>query len=168
MQRHTEIVARVRAEGTVSVADHSTVLDVSASTIRRDLHHLDRAGVLHDDAVELILLGGLVRRSYHSLVGVLTEDAVGQVGVDRAFLGTSGIGPAGQVMHTTFVEVPVKRALIAAAAEVVVVADGHKIPGAGTMRVCVGDDVDVLVTTTEADPAILEQFRAHGVEVVLA
>lgn len=252
VQRHTEIVARVRADGTVSVGDLSTALDVSASTIRRDLHQLDRAGVLtrvhggaalaaalvdgpdsgrpfadvarahtpersavaaaaaarvrdgevvaldigtttallarelrgravtvvtnslavldelrHDDAVELILLGGLVRRSYHSLVGVLTEDAVAQVGVDRAFLGTSGIGPGGHVMDTTFVEVPVKRALIAAAREVVVVADGHKIPGSGTMRVCVGDDVDVLVTTVDADPAILEQCRANGTEVVL-
>ena len=109
-----------------------------------------------------------MRRSYHSLVGVLTEDAVGQLGVDRAFLGTSGIGPGGQVMDTTFVEVPVKRALIAAAREVVVLADGHKIPGSGTLRVCVGGDVDVLVTTSDADPAILEECRAQGVEVVLA
>ena len=62
---------------------------------------------------------------------------------------------------------PVKRALIAAAREVVVVADGHKIPGSGTMRVCVGDDVDVLVTTSDADPGILDECRARGVEVVL-
>ncbi|MFL6170857.1 MAG: DeoR/GlpR family DNA-binding transcription regulator [Ornithinibacter sp.] len=252
LQRQTEIVARVRADGTVSVAGLSQALAVSQSTIRRDLHHLDRAGVLarvhggaalatglvdgpdsgppfahvagahspekaavaraaaarvrdgevvaldigtttallarelrgravtvvtnslavldelrHDEAVELILLGGLVRRSYHSLVGVLTEDAVGQVGVDRTFLGTSGIGPGGHVMDTTLVEVPVKRALIAAAREVVVVADGHKVPGSGTMRVCLADAVDVLVTTADADPATLEQCRAMGVEVVL-
>lgn len=253
VQRHTEIVARLRADGTVSVADLSTALEVSRSTIRRDLHQLDRAGVLarvhggaavaasqvdgtdngrpfadvalahtpekaavaaaaaarvrdgevialdigtttallarelrgraitvvtnslavldglrYDEAVELILLGGLVRRSYHSLVGVLTEDAVGQLGVDRAFLGTSGISPGGHVMDTTFVEVPVKRALIAAAREVVVVADGHKIPGSGTLRVCVGDDVDVLVTTSDADPTILDECRARGVDVVVA
>jgi DeoR/GlpR family transcriptional regulator of sugar metabolism len=252
VQRHTEIVARVRADGTVSVSDLSDALDVSASTIRRDLHQLDRAGVLtrvhggaaltsrllddpdasrpfaavarahtpektavavaaasrvqegevvaldigtttallarelrgrsitvvtnslavldelrHDDAVELILLGGLVRRSYHSLVGVLTEDAVGQLGVDRAFLGTSGIAAGGHVMDSTFVEVPVKRALVAAAREVVVVADGHKIPGSGTMRVCRGEEVDVLVTTHDADAGILTQCREVGIEVVI-
>ena len=82
------------------------------------------------------------------------------------FLGTSGVGPGGQVMDTTVVEVPVKRALIAAAREVVLLADGHKFPGSGTLRVCVGDDLDVLVTTADADPAILEQCRA-GVEVVV-
>ncbi len=253
VQRHTEIVARVRADGTVSVTDLSSALDVSPSTIRRDLLHLDRAGVLtrvhggaalasglldgadaarpfsdvarahtpektsvaaaaasrvldgevvaldigtttallaralrgraitvvtnslavldelrYDHAVELILLGGLVRRSYHSLVGVLTEDAVGQIGVDRAFIGTSGIAPEGAVMDTTFVEVPVKRALLAAAREVVVVADGHKVPGAGTMRVCPGEDVDVLVTTGDADPATLDQCRNLGMDVVIA
>ncbi len=253
VQRHTEIVARVRADGTVSVTDLSSALSVSASTIRRDLHQLDRAGILtrvhggaaltsrllddpdasrpfsavarshtpektavagaaaarvqdgevvaldigtttallararrgraitvvtkslavldelrYDEAVELILLGGLVRRSYHSLVGVLTEDAVGQVGVDRAFIGTSGIAPGGHVMDSTFVEVPVKRALVAAAREVVVVADGHKIPGSGTMRVCRGEDVDVLVTTAEADPGILTRCRERGVSVVVA
>ena len=71
-------------------------------------------------------------------------------------------------MDSTFVEVPVKRALVAAAREVVVVADGHKIPGSGTMRVCRGEDVDVLVTTAEADPGILTRCRERGVSVVVA
>lgn len=250
VQRHREIVARIREGGSVSVSELSSALEVSASTIRRDLHHLDRAGVLtrvhggaaltaadpdrhrpfdavaradtdeksrvataaalrvrdgdvvaldigtttallarelrgraitvvtnslavldvlrHDESVELVLLGGMVRRSYHSLVGVLTEDAVHQIGVDRAFIGASGIAGGGQVMDSTFVEVPVKRALIAAAREVVVVADGHKIPGSGTLRVCRVDQVDVLVTTADADPLILDDCRDRGVEVVLS
>ena len=46
VQRHSEIVARVREGGTVSVSELSSALDVSPSTIRRDLHQLDRAGVL--------------------------------------------------------------------------------------------------------------------------
>lgn len=250
VQRHSEIVARVREGGTVSVSELSSALDVSPSTIRRDLHQLDRAGVLtrvhggaavtaadpdtqrpfdavaradaeaksrvaaaaarrvqdgevialdigtttarlahelrgraitvvtnslavldelrDDESVELILLGGMVRRSYHSLVGVLTEDAVHQVGVDRAFIGTSGIVSGGQVMDSTVVEVPVKRAFIAAARQVVVVADGHKIPGSGTLRVCRVDQVDVLITTADADDLILDECRERGVEVEIA
>lgn len=253
VQRHTQIVERVRAAGTVSVTDLSSALAVSASTIRRDLSQLDRAGVLnrvhggaslassllldpdttrpfadvarahlaeksavaaaaatlvrdgevvaldigtttallaralrgrsitvvtnslavldelrYDEEVELILLGGLVRRSYHSVVGVLTEDAVRQIGVDRAFIGTSGIADGGEVMDTTFVEVPVKRALVSVARHVVVVADGHKIPGSGSMRVCSGTSVDVLVTTSEADASILGRCREQGIEVVMA
>ncbi|GAA2773745.1 DeoR/GlpR family DNA-binding transcription regulator [Nonomuraea dietziae] len=68
-----------------------------------------------DPAVELLLLGGMLRRPYHSLVGVLTEEALGQVCADRVFLGASGVRPDGQLVDTTLAEVPLKRAMIAAA-----------------------------------------------------
>ena len=45
-QRRSAIVDMVRASGGVSVADLATHLDVSASTIRRDLNALDRQGML--------------------------------------------------------------------------------------------------------------------------
>ncbi|MFC7108388.1 DeoR/GlpR family DNA-binding transcription regulator [Nonomuraea rubra] len=59
-----------------------------------------------DPEVELLLLGGMVRRAYHSLVGVLTEAALGQVVADRVFLGASGVRPDGQLVDTTLAEVP--------------------------------------------------------------
>jgi DeoR/GlpR family transcriptional regulator of sugar metabolism len=125
--------------------------------------------VLRDDrAVELLLLGGLVRRTYHSLVGVLTEDALRQVRADRAFLGMSGIRPDGQVLDTTLVEVPVKRAMIEAAGQVVLLADRHKFPGTGALRVCGPGEIDVLVTNEGADQATLRACAAAGVEVMLA
>lgn len=123
--------------------------------------------VLRDDpGVELILLGGLVRRPYHSLVGVLTEDAVRQVRADRVFLGASGVRADGDVLDTTVVEVPVKRALIAAADQVVLLADRHKLPGTGTLRVCAMGDIDVLVTNQGADSATLQACAGFGVEVL--
>lgn len=251
VQRHAQIVARLRSGGAVSVGELSHELGVSASTIRRDLHELDETGILtrvhggasltpflvpdadterpfdavaqadradkeavakraaglvrdgevvlldigtttrliarqlrgrrvtigtnslavldelrDDDDVELILLGGMVRRAYHSLVGVLTEDALRQLRADRAFIGTSGIDREGYVMDTTIVEVPVKRAMIAAATQVVVVADRHKVPGNGSLRVCGPEKVDVLITNDGADEAILALCAGAGVEVL--
>ena len=64
--------------------------------------------------------------------------------------------PDGQVLDTTVVEVPVKRALIAAADQVVLLADRHKFPGTGSLRVCGIEDIDVLVTNDGADPHTLE------------
>lgn len=125
--------------------------------------------VLRDDPrVDLLLLGGVVRRAYHSLVGALTEDALAQVDADRAFLGASGIRPDGQVSDTTVVEVPVKRAMIAAARQVVLLADRQKFPGTGALRVCGMSDIDVLVTNAGADPATLARCAAQGTEVLLA
>lgn len=124
---------------------------------------------LRDDAqVELVLLGGFVRRPYHSLVGVLTEDALRQVHADLAFLGASGVRADGAVLDTTVVEVPVKRALIAAADRAVLVADEHKFPGTGTLRVCRAEDLSVVVTNDGADTETLAVFGDRGVEVVIA
>lgn len=120
-----------------------------------------------DDAVELILLGGVVRRTYHSLVGSLTEDAVRQIHGSHVFLGASGLRADGTVLDTTAVEVPVKRALLRSADTAVLLVDRHKLPGTGSLRVCEAGAVDLLVTNEGADPATLAACRAAGTEVVL-
>ncbi|MEV0237660.1 DeoR/GlpR family DNA-binding transcription regulator [Nonomuraea sp. NPDC050786] len=121
-----------------------------------------------DPEVELLLLGGMVRRPYHSLVGVLTEAALSQVVADRVFLGVSGVRPDGQLVDTTLAEVPLKRAMIAAAGQVVLLVDRHKFPGTGALRVCGPDDIDVIVTNEGADEATLRTCATAGAEVLLA
>ncbi len=125
--------------------------------------------VLRDDPlVELVLLGGSVRRPYHSMVGVLTQDALLQVHADLAFLGASGVRADGAVLDTTMVEVPVKRAIVAAAQRTVLLVDQHKLPGTGSLRVCGPGDLAAVVTNAGADAATLAALRAHGVEVLIA
>ena len=121
-----------------------------------------------DTSIQLVLLGGMLRREYRSLVGFLTEDNLRQVHADRLFLGTSGVRPGGQVMDTTVVEVPVKRAMIAASDQVVLVADADKFPGTGMARVCGPEELDVVVTNAGADAATVAAFREIGVEVIEA
>jgi DeoR/GlpR family transcriptional regulator of sugar metabolism len=121
-----------------------------------------------DPAVELLVLGGILRRNYHSLVGMLTEQALREVRAHRLFLGTSGIARDGQVRDSTIVEVPVKRAMIEAAEQTVVVADRGKFPGTGLLTVCGPDQVDVLVTNEGADADTLAACAAAGTEIRLA
>nr|WP_281352521.1 DeoR/GlpR family DNA-binding transcription regulator [Phytoactinopolyspora alkaliphila] len=121
-----------------------------------------------DPEIELILLGGVVRRNYRSLVGFLTEDCLRQVRAGRLFMGTSGVRPDGTVMDTTAIEVPVKRAMISSADQVVLLADESKFPGGGFATVCAADALDVVVTTEGADSGTLTTLRESGVEVIAA
>jgi DeoR/GlpR family transcriptional regulator of sugar metabolism len=122
---------------------------------------------LQDDKdIQLVLLGGVVRRDYRSLVGFLTEDNLRQVRADVLFLGTSGVRPDGQILDTTAVEVPVKRAMISASDKVVLVADAAKFPGTGMARVCGPEDLDVVVTNAPADATTRTSLSEAGVEVV--
>lgn len=120
-----------------------------------------------DSAVDIVLLGGVVRRNYRSLVGYLTEQALRQVHAQHLFMGTSGIRPDGTVLDTTVVEVPVKQAMLGAADHVVLLADQGKFPGSGLARVCGPADIDTLVTRPGADPVALDSFREAGAEVIL-
>ena len=119
-----------------------------------------------DETVELIVLGGIVRRNYRSLVGFLTEHALRQLHADVLFLGTSGVRRDGSVLDTTAVEVPVKRAMLAAAERTVLVADADKFPGRGIARVCGAGDLAALVTEPHADAATLALLADAGVEVL--
>ncbi len=122
---------------------------------------------LADEAgIQLVLLGGVVRRDYRSLVGFLTEDNLRQIHADRLILGTSGVRPNGHVMDTTVVEVPLKRAMIAASDKVVLVADVGKFPGTGMSRVCGPQELDTVVTNGPVDPTTSGALRDAGVEVI--
>jgi DeoR/GlpR family transcriptional regulator of sugar metabolism len=158
----------------------AVLLDIGTTTHRLAAHLHGRAitvltsnlavyeELADDDAVELILLGGMVRRNYRSMVGFLTEDALRQVHADCVFLGASGVRCDGSVMDDTVVEVPLKRAMLAAADEVVLLADAGKFPGGGVARVCGAEEVDKVVTNVGADGATLAAMREAGVEVVEA
>lgn len=173
-----DAVARRCAE---LVRDGETVLLDVGTTAHRLAHHLRGRSLtvittslavfdeLQDEqGVHLILLGGVVRRDDRSLVGYLTEDNLRQVHADRLFLGTSGVRPDGAVMDTTVVQVPVKRAMIAASDHVVLIADIGKFPGTGMARVCGPGDLDTVVTNTGLDPATGTAMKEAGVDVIEA
>lgn len=119
-----------------------------------------------EEGIQVMLLGGMLRRDYRSLVGYLTEDNLRQVHADRLILGTSGVRPGGQVMDTTVVEVPVKRAMIAASDRVVLVADVGKFPGTGMAKVCEPGDLNIVVTNAPVEPVTGAALREAGVEVI--
>lgn len=121
-----------------------------------------------DDAVRLVMLGGVLRRNYQSLVGSLTETALRQVSADLVFLSCTGVRANGHVVDDMAVEAPIKQAMIDAADRVVLVASEAKFPGTGSLRLCSLSDVDVLVTTRGADPQTLELCRQAGGKVIAA
>jgi DeoR/GlpR family transcriptional regulator of sugar metabolism len=121
-----------------------------------------------DEDVDILLLGGLVRRNYRSLVGFLTADSLQGIRADLAFIGTSGIGEDLTLLDTTAEEIPAKRAMIRAAKRVVLLADGAKFWGGGLGRVAGIEAVDVVVTTTDAPRDRLAALRDRNVEVRVA
>jgi DeoR/GlpR family transcriptional regulator of sugar metabolism len=170
--------AAMAARAAQLVADDSVVLlDIGTSTamIARALRGrpvtviTGNVAVLDelrdDEAVRLVMLGGVLRRNYLSLVGSLTEQALDQVSADIAFISCTGVR-AGRVLDDMAVEAPIKRAMLEVADRRVLVASGNKFPGTGSLRVCALTDIDTLITTTGADPATVADYQQAGGKVI--
>jgi DeoR/GlpR family transcriptional regulator of sugar metabolism len=124
--------------------------------------------LLPESGITLILPGGTVRRDYRSLVGVVAEDSLRQLSADVAYIGTSGVDDEGSVWDTTMAEVPIKRAMMAGADRVVLLADRQKFSMSGVVRVCGAGDIDQIVTEEEIPPTTAIAVREAGVEVTVA
>lgn len=159
-------------DGDVVLVDIGTTTSLCARALRgREITVITSSlavyeELVQDDRVELIVLGGAVRRSYRSLVGFLTEHALAQIHADVLFLGTSGVRQDGSVLDTTTVEVPIKRAMLRAAERAILLADAGKFPGKGIARVCGAADLAAVVTEPGSDPRTLATLGEAGVEVI--
>ena len=172
---------RIGAAAAALVEDgQSVMIDIGTTTLQVARHLRGRPvtvittnlavyeELVTDPAVELLLTGGLLRRNYRSFIGVLAEDALRQLNADIAFLGTSGIDADIAVWDTTMIEVPTKRAMIAAARYVVLLADAQKFSMNGVSRVCGAADVDHIVTDAAVPASRRATIQEAGIEVTIA
>jgi DeoR/GlpR family transcriptional regulator of sugar metabolism len=121
-----------------------------------------------DSAVEIVLPGGLVRRNYRSMVGVLAEDALRQLSADVTFLGTSAVDRDYSVWDSTMIEVPIKRAMIAAGARVVLIADSQKFSTTGVVRICGAENLDHIISDADLPAGDRAAIEDAGIEVTIA
>lgn len=165
--------ARLVADGDVVVLDIGSTTPLVARELRgrpvtiitSNLAVLDE--VREDDTVEVVLLGGVLRRNQQSLVGPLTEQLIGQLSADVMFLSCTGVR-GGRVVDNMAVEAPIKQALIAASQRIVLLASEVKFPGSGALRLCTLDEVDVLITTSGTPEDEIAKRHEAGRKVIVA
>jgi DeoR family transcriptional regulator of aga operon len=119
--------------------------------------------------LQVIVSGGALRPLQHTLVSPLGTVVLQQVHADIAFIGCNGIDAVAGVTNVNLPEAEIKRAMIASAAEVVVVADGSKVGRARLGMIAPATDVDMLITDASAPRSALDELRAlDGPHVVVA
>jgi DeoR/GlpR family transcriptional regulator of sugar metabolism len=172
---------RIGRAAAALVEDGQTVmLDIGTTTLQVARHLRGRSltvittnlaayeELLPEPQIELVLPGGVVRRNYRSLVGMFAEDALRRLRADIAFLGTSGIDADLAVWDTTMVEVPIKRAMIAASQRTVLLADAAKFDMDAMVRVCEASELDAIVTDERVPAKRRRALDRIGVEVIVA
>ncbi len=123
---------------------------------------------LADHAVEVILIGGRMFGHSRVAVGAEAVAAIGRIHADACFIGVTGVHPAVGLTTGDAEEAAVKRALMAASAETVVLASPEKLGAASPFVVSAAAAMSVLVTTDTVAVQELAAYEDLGVTVVRA
>lgn len=115
---------------------------------------------------EVVLIGGRLLKEAQVTVGAATVDALRQVRADACVLGICSLHPELGVTANDHDEAHVKRAMVAASAEVIALATADKINTASPWLVAPVADVTHLVT--DAPEELTAGYAATGVSVVRA
>ncbi|MEV6112127.1 DeoR/GlpR family DNA-binding transcription regulator [Streptomyces sp. NPDC052109] len=102
----------------------------------------------HANRVEVVMTGGTLRGSNYALVGSGAEQSLQGLRVSKAFLSGSGLTAERGLSTSNMLSASVDRALVQAAAEVVVLADHTKL-GTDTMFQTVPTDLITRLVTDE-------------------
>jgi DeoR/GlpR family transcriptional regulator of sugar metabolism len=117
--------------------------------------------------VRLILTGGIVRNSEHSMVGEIAQRTYGDLHVDKAFVGIGGIHLETGLTEYSLEEALVKRVLLESAQHRILVADGSKFNRVAFASVCSLSCIDTIVTDESASVEMIASLRRMGIEVVV-
>ncbi|MFE9365257.1 DeoR/GlpR family DNA-binding transcription regulator [Streptomyces sp. NPDC006978] len=127
----------------------------------------------HANRVEVVMTGGTLRGSNYALVGSGAEQSLQGLRVSRAFLSGSGLTAERGLSTSNMLSASVDRALVQAAAEVVVLADHTKL-GSDTMFQTVPTEL-ITRLVTDGPPAHderaateLQALADQGVEITVA
>jgi DeoR/GlpR family transcriptional regulator of sugar metabolism len=181
--RQTE-KARIGALAAARIHDHETViLDAGTTTFEIAVRLKERIGLtvvtnsleaaweLMDAPaghIEIIVVGGNVHASRRATLGPLAAEFLGRLQVDRVFVGVNGVHADAGWTVVDFDAAQVKRAMMARAREVVVVADSSKIGAAAFASIGPLSLAHVLVTDAAIGHPAGDALIASGVEVLVA
>ncbi|GAA4915532.1 DeoR/GlpR family DNA-binding transcription regulator [Streptomyces coeruleoprunus] len=167
-------LAELPEEGSVILDAGSTVARVAADlpldcSLTVVTHALTTAARLADHpGIALHLVGGRVRHRTRAAVDAWALRSYAQIRADVVFVGANGFSLAHGLTTPDLAEAAVKRAIIAAARRVVLLADSAKHAQDHFARFGELSDVDLLITDKGLSPEDAAAIEAAGTEVVRA
>ncbi len=118
--------------------------------------------------IEVIVVGGMVRKTDGGIVGEAAVDTIRQFKLDHAVMGVSAIDEEGALLDFDYREVRAAQAIIGNSRNVILVADNMKFARSAPVRIAHIKDVNVFVTDQTPPETVVEVCRHKGVRLEIA
>jgi DeoR family transcriptional regulator of aga operon len=117
--------------------------------------------------VEVIQLGGLLRKSSSSVMGAYAEQVLQDFYFSTLFLGVDGIDLEHGFTTTNAMEAHLNRQMIKVSQKVVVLADSTKFGKRGFGKICGFEDVDHIITDRGISQQMINHLEGLGITVTM-
>jgi len=117
--------------------------------------------------IEVIQLGGLLRKSSSSVMGSYAEQILGDFYFNKLFLGVDGIDLDYGLTTTNAMEAHINRKMIQASQKTVVLADSSKFGKRGFGKICGLEEIDHIITDKGISDQIVKHLEGLGVTVTI-
>lgn len=172
-----EIAAIVRGlihDGETVFVDVGTTVDMAARALAADFRgrvittSLQVGMILAESTkIEVEMVGGRVRPQEFTVHGADALQALGNYSADAAIIGCGGLTSGKGITDFNPGDIPLKRTMIQHSRRSYVLADSTKLGKVAVRHICPLSAVDAVITDSTADPAVLAEIRASGVDVLL-
>lgn len=117
--------------------------------------------------VEIIQLGGNMRKSSATVIGPYTEQFLDGLMCNKLFIGVDGIGIDFGLTTSNIGEAHLNHHMLDAAKEVIVLSDSSKFGKQGFGKICDIERVHHIITDKGAPQNLLQIIREKGIKVTL-
>ena len=118
--------------------------------------------------MNVICLGGILRRSELSFTGHIAEKTLEEIRVDKVILGIYALSLVDGITHSFVQETMTDKSIIKCGRQLIVVADHSKLERHSTAIIAPLSQIHTLVTDTEADQEFIQEMINRGVNVIQA
>ncbi len=115
--------------------------------------------------IDVIVVGGTLRRADGGIVGEFAVDFIRQFKVDYGVIGASAIDDDGSMLDFDFREVRASQAILTNSRNIILVSDSMKFTRSAPVRIGHLSQVDVFVTDEPLPESIADACRHGGVRV---
>lgn len=119
-------------------------------------------------SIDVVMIGGRLFRHSIVSVGSGAVEEIKRIRADIYFMGATGIHPEAGLSTGDLEEANIKRALMAASAETVVLASSEKLGVASPYVIAPVGDISTLVVSDEVPGAALKPYKKLGIAIVRA
>jgi DeoR family transcriptional regulator of aga operon len=117
--------------------------------------------------LEIVQLGGVVRKSSSSVVGHYAEEMMAHFACSKLFLSADGISFDYGLTTSNMMEAHLNAKMIKLVQKTIVLADSSKFGKKGFGKICNLEDVDVVITDSGIPEIYKEKLEEMGIEIIL-